>query len=97
MRLTFEMKRSYEIWNISPNGKSCRVMQNVLTTFGPIINHLWYFVQFGTICTNDFRANRSQLIRLNSFNIRHGIWQRFLIPVLDPRFKDLEKQLLWFY
>ena len=27
-------------------------LQNVLTSFGSIINHMWYFAQFGTICTN---------------------------------------------
>ena len=46
------MKRSYEIWDVCKNRKSCRVMQNVLTSFGSIINHMWCFAQFGTICTN---------------------------------------------
>ena len=36
-RLGFEMdKRNYEIWNICTNEKTCRVLKNALTSFGPI-------------------------------------------------------------
>ena len=42
MELGFEMtKRSYEIWDISTKGKNYRVLGYVLTSFGPIINHIW--------------------------------------------------------
>ena len=35
--LGFEMnKRNYEMQNICTNGKTCRVLENALASFGPI-------------------------------------------------------------